>query len=391
MRDYLRKNDSLRFVFPIDGDCVNERDGTSERGAVLINVKVSAPEGHTVTVCGEKAEWKDGFYTVPVEIFGHRTILTAKDESTGDECRIAVYYLPNSVGGYRISSDDNILFLADITYHKDEYKSIFDNPYLAVYKKAHDLYGAKVHINLFYEFKGEAKKFFSADRPDFDLSMMTDKFKDEWKANSDWLRLSFHSKNEKPDAPYQNATAEEVSRDCIRVNREILRFAGPEVMSDVTTLHWGAANETVVKTMREMGYRAMTGYFMHFSSAPVAYHAPYELIEHIFDRDFWYDSDNDMFFGRIDNVVNGSTNEKNMAEIAEIIKSPTRGGFVSILMHEQYFYDDYSHHRTDFEARILDPSRLLWEKGYKGRLISEVIAERHVHEFPLDMTEHLSL
>ena len=391
MRDYFRKNDPIRFVFPIDGDCVNRRDGISESGAVQIIAKVCAPEGHFVTIGGEKAEWNDGYYTAPVEIVGYRSVITAKDETTGDECHVAVYFLQNSVGGYRISSDDNILFLADITYHKDEYKSIFDNPYLAVYKKAHDLYGAKVHINLFYEFRGEAKKYFSNARPDFDLSMMTDTLTDEWKANADWLRLSFHSKHEKPDAPYQNATAEEVTRDCINVCREILRFAGPEVMSPVTTLHFGAANEEVVRAMREFGFKAMTGYFMHFSSAPVAYHAPYDLIEHIFDRDFWYDSDNDMFFGRIDNVVNGSTNEKNMAAIAEIIESPTRGGFVSILMHEQYFYEDYSHHRPDFEARILDPARLLWEKGYKGRLISEVIEERKLCDFPFDKVDYMKI
>lgn len=391
MRDYFKLNDPIRFVFPIDGDCVNERDGVSERGAVLVTAKVAAPEGHDITICGEKAEWADGYYTAKVEVFGHRTIFTAKDETSGDDCHIAVYYLPNSIGGYRISSDDNILFLADITYNKDKYKSIFENPYLAVYKKAHDLYGAKVHINLFYEFCGEAKKYFSLDRPDFNLSMMTDKFKDEFKANSDWLKFSFHAKNEKPDAPYKHATAEEVTRDCILVSREILRFAGPEVMSPVTTIHWGEANENVVRAMREFGFKAMTGYFMHMSSAPVAYHTPYELTKHIYDRDFWYDSDNDVFFGRIDNVLNGSTNESNMAEIAEIIESPTRGGFVSIMIHEQYFYEDYRNYKPDFEARVLDPARMLREKGYKGRHIAEVVEERKLCDFPYNKTDFIKM
>ena len=83
-----------------------------------------------MTICGAEAAYEDGYYTAPVEIVGRRTTLTATDETTGEECRIAVYYLPASVKGYRISSDDNILFLADITAHKDEYASIFENPYL---------------------------------------------------------------------------------------------------------------------------------------------------------------------------------------------------------------------------------------------------------------------
>ena len=53
----------------------------------------------------------------------------------------------NFVKRFRISSDDNILFLKDLS--EGDYKSIFDHPYLAVYKKAHDLFGAKVHLNLF--------------------------------------------------------------------------------------------------------------------------------------------------------------------------------------------------------------------------------------------------
>ena len=39
---------------------------------------------------------------------------------------------------FRISSDDNILFLQDINKNKDTYSSIFENPYLAMYKMAHD-------------------------------------------------------------------------------------------------------------------------------------------------------------------------------------------------------------------------------------------------------------
>ncbi len=391
MIDYFNASSPIRFVFPIDGDCVNERDGLSPRGFVQISAKVAAPKGHKVTICGAEAAYEDGYYTAPVEIIGRRTTLTATDETAGDECHIAVYYLPASVKGYRISSDDNILFLADITAHKDEYASIFENPYLAVYKKAHDLYGAKVHINLFYEFRGEAKRCFASDRPDFDLSMMTDKFKEEFRANADWLKLSFHSKNELPSAPYENATAEEITRDCIRVNREILRFAGPEVLSEVTTLHFGAANETAVRAMREMGYRALTGYFTPDSGYMVAYHAPKALVEHVYERDFWYDRDNDLFFGRIDTVINEGTNEGNLAEIAETIASPTRGGFVSILMHEQYFYEDYTRFRPDFEARILDPARLLYENGYQGRLISEVVREHPLCDFPWYATDELRI
>ena len=142
MRDYFGKEQAIRFIFPIDGDCINENDG--ER----IVARVEAPEGHRVTICGKRADFCDGYYCAEVEVKEAEVLLRAVDENTEEACEIRVFRLKNPVGGYRISSDDNIIFLWDLNEHKDEYSSIFENPYLAIYKKAHDLYGAKVHINL---------------------------------------------------------------------------------------------------------------------------------------------------------------------------------------------------------------------------------------------------
>ena len=67
--------------------------------------------------------------------------------------------------------DDNIRFLKELTERMPE--SIFDHPYLALYRTLHEEYGLKVQLNLFYEMK------------DFDLSMMTDRYRDEFSANAD--------------------------------------------------------------------------------------------------------------------------------------------------------------------------------------------------------------
>ena len=144
----------LGFVFPFDGDCLNERDGILDGNTLMVTAVISAPEGHEVYVCGNKAEFDGENYKAQVKIEGYRNTLCAYDKTSGENVNIAVFKLDDVVGKYRVSSDDNILFLQDLTKNKDVYKSIFENPYLAVYKKAHDLYGAKVHLNLFYEFIG---------------------------------------------------------------------------------------------------------------------------------------------------------------------------------------------------------------------------------------------
>ena len=60
---------------------------------------------------------------------------------------------------------------------------------------------------------------------------MTDKYKDEWKANSDWLRLSFHANANAPNRPYAHVSYEQMYFEAERVHKEILRFAGEEAFA----------------------------------------------------------------------------------------------------------------------------------------------------------------
>lgn len=378
MRDYFCKSNATRFLFPIDGDCINIRDGITVNGGLDFTAKMASAPGCQLTVNNIPANEENGVYSVQLHVEPGLNTLHAQNETDGTTAIISVYFLPSAVNKYRISSDDNILFLADITANQDSYTSIFDNPYLSVYKKAHDLYGAKVHLNLFYEFDQEAAKYFTDIRPDFNLSMMTDKFKPEWEANADWLKLSFHARKEFPPCPYQYASAETITADYLSVRKEVLRFAGEATFSpDVTTIHYGEANPACVAALRDLGLKALTGYFEIGSTGVplVAYYAPIPLTLHIGERDFWRDTEMGVTFGRIDRVTNIGTFESVMEDLHNIIAHPHRGGLVSIMIHEQYFHQDYLGYLPDFEARVLEPAKLLFESGYEGSLIKEVISE----------------
>lgn len=376
MRDFFNTASPIRFLFPIDGDCLNERDGEVTGDTLLCRVRVQAPSGHAVRINGTLATEENGHYCATLPLAHGKYTLLAKDEQSGEAAEITVYYLTRSVGKYRISSDDNILFLADITANKDVYTSIFDNPYLAIYKKAHDLYGAKVHLNLFYAFDPTAAAF-ASQREAFDLSMMTDKFREEWRANADWLRLSFHARTEFPDKPYQYADAATVRRDYEDVRREVVRFAGEECFADITTVHWGETSDAALDVLREAGHRALTGYFERKKTGEcvVAYHADEALTDHVGERDLWVDHVLGLTFGRIDLVLNLCTKERLLEMLEQIIQHPHRGGFVSIMIHEQYFYEDYKRYLPDFEARVLESAKLLFSRGYQGTLMRDLIAE----------------
>ena len=275
---------------------------------------------------------------------------------------------------FRLSSDDNILFLQDINKNKDEYASVFENPYLAMYKKAHEELGAKVHLNLFYEFIPNSRDF-SSEREYFNLSMMTDKFRDEFRANSDWLKLAFHANSEYPDKPYKDAAPEKIREDYLKVCREIERFAGAECISNTTTVHWGEATAEGVRELRRLGLRSLTGYFKKSNEGipRVSYYFDADRLDLVADRDYYYDEYTDMNFVQIDIVLNEKTYEYNIEALENVIKDPKRGGFISMMIHEQYFYSDYRRHLPDFEKRVLDACRLLKENGYTGTHLKELV------------------
>ncbi len=381
MRDYLNEASATHFLFPIDGDCLNERDGIVKENILCVRVNVASKVGCTVTVNGVLAIEQDGTYRAEVCVPVGQTTLIAKNETDGTTAEVSVFFLTQATERYGISVDDNILCFYDLTVNQDQYQSIFDNPYLAIYKKAHDLYGAKVLLNVFYEFDRAAAACFSGDRPDFNLSMMTDRFKAEWEANADWLKLSFHSRAEMPDKPYLLAAPETIIEDYHTVRREIFRFAGEKSFSyDMTMLHWGEGNPACVAALRDLGYRVLTGYFeisKKTGETVVAYYAPASLTHHIFERDFWRDTEMGMTFGRVDRVTNAGSFDAVMEDVHAIMEQPHRGGFVGLLIHEQYYYKDYVHYLPDFEARVLEPAKLLSENGYRGSFVGEAVVEIH--------------
>lgn len=372
MRDYFKKG-KFTFIFPIDGDCVNCRDGIVKGDDLIITVTLRY-EGDEVYICGVKADKDGDLFSAQITVKKGKNIISVT--AFDDSCQIVIYRFLNAEKGYRLSVDDNILFLKDIHENRHTYASIFDNKYLSLYKKAHEKYGAKVHLNLFYDTLMLA--CFDEKIEYFDLSMMTDKYKSEWERNSDWLKLSFHSKSEYPARPYLNATAEEIGRDCESVNAQIKRFAGEKVLSLGTTVHYGNITEEGVLELRRQGYRALSGCFERNASGNpvVSYVFDGDVLTHIGGRDLWLDNETDVLYARIDRIINLSHSvETNLAVIKEAFLDEGRGEFLEIMIHEQYFYDYYQHHIPAFSDIVLSCCKWISEQGYSGKHFEDIISE----------------
>lgn len=147
---------------------------------------------------------------------------------------------------YCFTVDDNLRCLQELS--QGDYSSIFEYPYFAMYKRLHERFDLKVQLNLFYE------------NPKFNLSEMSDRFKDEWKSNSDWLKMSFHSRLENFQ-PYIESGYDEVYEDCRAVNSEIVRFAGEEALAKTTTIHYCYATQEGLNALKDNGVKGLLGLF----------------------------------------------------------------------------------------------------------------------------------
>lgn len=332
-----RKAGDVVIVFPMD--CIMLTDSVGERigDTLKIAVRVDAPDDKKLSVNGIPMERRSyGLFKADVILDKYENTLEFLDEDTGIKQTRTVYYLKNGYKKYRISLDDVIWLFQDLTERQNEYKSMFEHPYLDWLKSIHDEFGTKFHLNVYYE----------TDRNGgFNLTQMTDKYKKEWIANSDWMRLSFHANADLPARPYANVSYEQMYFECERVDREIRRFAGNESHANtVTTVHWGEVSLEGTKALRDLGYKAFLGDY-NWSvrlGADIRMCCNIEQCVAIQQFGFLYDKELDVYYfsynGETD-VQNAPDTTKIGAMFDEKYNNPRANfHFKDICMHEQYFH-----------------------------------------------------
>ncbi len=356
---------TVRFLRPLDGDMLCAYDGRVENGGLSTTVRIAAPPGSGIRINGVVAKSEDASFLSEVHLKDYENRIELEEESTGEKQSIRVFWLKDYAGKYRLSLDDNIWFLKDISDHAEQYRSIFENPYLALLKEVHETYGTKIHINIYYQTEG------------FNLSQMTTKFRSEWKENAGWLHLSFHALQNDPDVPYINAGYDQVRKDCDLVKEQIRRFAGEELMGPVTTLHWGEATVEGCRALRDSGYTALAGYFREEvadDEYPVSYYLDEEQRKHVSKRSIWKDNREGIIFSKIAIVINNQDLDR-IVPFLDKYKETYNPGFMELMIHEQYFYPFYRSYQPDFREKVLTAVEWASDNGYEPAFLWECIYE----------------
>ena len=351
-------SDSFAVTFPLHGDVLNSHDGEETAEGLQITVRGAAPEGVEVRIGGRTANRQGASFSGPATLTTLRNSLRV--EAGGHAQELTLWWNKSSRKRFRFSSDDNIEFLKDLAAAPDRYPSLFDHFYLGFWREMHATFGAKIHLNIYYQTDG------------FDLTEMPDRWKDEWQANADWLHLSFHALQDKPDRPYRNARYAQLAHDFDLVTGEIARFAGPEVLGNTTTVHWADAPREALTALRERGIRNLIGLFEeHHGECTTGYQLSLEETRHCDSRGAWHDAQTGLVFVRCTAVVNTLEAGEIPAYLNARTATPQTAEMLELLIHEQYFRRELAL----YQPTILDKVRaaLAWatERDYEPVFWSE--------------------
>ncbi len=291
--------------------------------------------------------------------------------------------------------DDVIWVLRDITREKP--KSIFDNGFMKMLKKAHDDNGLTVQLNLFYR----TDFFYGSD--EFTLSEVPDTYKAEFQEAKSWLRFAFHGKQEFPDYPYVNAKYEDVKKDYEQIINEINRFAGEGMVSDVMIPHWLPISKAGCQALSDCGIRLISCSYgerkefngdvnvlpyghaarlrqnrqpetMLFTrqTADVAITTSICSFNHLTteERELVVHKNNSVYneeTGLGFTIMGGGPclNLHSLEQIEETLNKLNGNEYIGTATHEQYFYPDYYAYQPDYADKVYLLSKKLNEFGYR--------------------------
>jgi len=355
----LSRAHHLAILHPHHGDVLNRHDGEETRDSLLVEVRGVVPSGARVTVNGVPARLEGEAFTCAVPLCARKNEITAVARQAGTESRetITILWDKCSRPRYRFSVDDNIEFLKDLGTRPDDYPSLFDHWYAAFWRRMHEEFGAKIHLNIYYQ---------TVTR-DFTLRQMPEKWRDEWEANSDWLHLSFHALQDQPPRIYRDATYGRMAADYDLVVGEIRRFAGHSVLSTETTVHWAEAPREACRALYDRGIRVLIAIFRPESGGEctTGYYLPESVKDHANTRDCYYDPDADLLFVTEDATVNSLAVEEVEPWLDRQGADPHTGELMELLIHEQYFRKELPYYQPSIEEKVVRCLRWVTARGHQ--------------------------
>jgi len=352
-----------------NGEVLNRQHGQETADGLIVRLEGIADPQSRVTVNGIPAERRDRLFFATCRLTERiNRVTVASHNKFGDfQQSITLVWDKQSFKRYAARIDDNIFFLREIA--RDRPKSLLDHFYLKNLHRLHLDYGTKFILKCFYR----------DDHHGFAMKDFPDRYREEFREHSDWLKLSFHAYSEFPDRPYQHATAARLASDFDLVKDEIIRFAGEESFIAPTNVHWAMLPPDLFSVLRARGSKVLTsggflsnriiveGEIVEVSSAAcdIGFFYEQDVARYMQARRCFYDPDHDLFLSRTFFCCNIDT----PAEIEQKIRAEDacRNGtdMMEAVTHEQYAFSDYAGFLPDYFKRLEMACKTLTELNYQ--------------------------
>lgn len=178
---------------------------------------------------------------------------------------------------FNLSFDDTILIFEDIS--SKNYDSIFENATLAWYKDLHSKYGVTVSCFVYYE------------DGDFNLSDVTERYRDEFEKNSNWLRFGFHTVDK--DTNYQ--TRNNLVSDYEKTVQQLKRIVGSNAIDNVIRLQNFQGTYAEISQLAKLEDEPIKG-LLTADDMRQSYYLSSKANSYIYAHDELYDEDTGLYF-----------------------------------------------------------------------------------------------
>jgi hypothetical protein len=348
------------------GAVVNACDGVESADGLVVQVEGLAEPGSLVLVNGVRTELVGRLFRAPVTLVRqfNDIVISSRNKHGESQRRIRVVWDRKSFKRYTFFTDDNAFFLTDIA--KQGPRSLFDHFYLGFLQRMHREYGTTFTVNLFYH----------NDHHGFAIRDFPDRYQGEWQDNANWLKLSFHGHSEFPDRPYAQPDGEKLAADYDLMESEVGRFAGAGVFYPPTVIHWAMVHPRALHVLAKRGVKVLTGAFIgerapahepdiQFRTADIGYFQDTETALYLETNRVLYDFEQELLFAKADFCGNQVPLSTVIPTLAAACASPVYRDTLSLMTHEQYFYDHYSSYIPDHRDRVETALRYVTEQGYQ--------------------------
>lgn len=143
-----------------------------------------------------------------------------------------------------VSIDDVTQCLQNLTKDSALYNSLFDEPFFSYLKELHIDYGCSFTCYIFEQ------------DGDFNVSQIPNKYIDEFKRNSQWLKFGYHGIKPSFHRP-NNVNYKQFAASYLRLNRELSRFASDSSRASILRLDYFYATPREITFLTNNGVRTL--------------------------------------------------------------------------------------------------------------------------------------